>query len=568
MDPAYINFLERVRGQTIEQFTMDNIADWVIKNTYINGENYSFKHHEYQRKILSDQAPEIYVQKCSQIGISEATSRFALALTAINPYYTLIYTLPTDGDAKKFMRGRIDPIIDSSPYLQETIHKSHDNAEVKRFGDSYLYLRGAQSESSAISVPADHVVHDEVDFSNPVILSMYRSRLTHSSFGRRTLISTPTFPNHGINSHFQEGRRHYCFVKCHRCNHFFVPDYYEHVKIPGYDGNLAEIDKHVQKGLRWREAKVLCPSCGKEPSLALEHREWVCENPMDNFIAAAYQVSPFDAPFVPGFNKQGFNVCSYLVNESTNYPRHTDFVNFHLGLPAEDAESSIMKDELRKALFQGEVGNDGSYVMGLDMGLTCYLTVAKVMADGRLIVVLTEAIPAAKVVERRKELAQIYWPRMTVVDNMPYTETVLRMQQEDMNLFGAWYEDKDSLELYRVRDREEDDDKGLQELRQVYVNRNKAFDTLMMDVRSGYILKKKDENDELWIDHLTDMKRQKQQNRQTGEMSYVWKKSNKGEDHLHHSLLYAYIASKMIGVSHQTTAIRKPVRTFRMKKSL
>lgn len=565
MDTSFINFLERVRGQTIEKFTMENIADWVIKNTYINGANYSYKNHEYQRKILSDPAPEIYVQKCSQIGISEASSRFALALTAINPYYTLIYTLPTDGDARKFMRGRIDSIIDSSPYLRDSVHRTHDNAEVKRFGESYLYLRGAQSESSAISVPADHLIHDEVDFSNLNILSMYRSRLTHSAYGRRTLISTPTFPDHGINSFFQEGRRHFCMVKCHRCNHYFIPDYYHHVHIPGFTGNLIEIDKNVQKGLQWREAKVICPNCGREPSLALEHREWVCENPMDNYIAAAYQVTPFDAPFVPGFNKPGFTVCSYLINESTNYKKQTDFMNFHLGIPAEDAESTVLVDDLKKALFQGEVGNTGSYVFGLDMGLTCYLTVAKVLPDGRLLVVKVEAIPAARVQERRQELARIYWPRMTVVDTLPYTETVMMMQLSDINLFGAWYEDKPTLELYRVRDQEEDEDKGVQELRQILINRNKAFDSLLLDIRNGYILKKQDENDDLWITHLTDMKRMKHINK-NDEMSYVWKKSVKGDDHLHHSLLYAYIASKMIGVSHHSTVIRSPVRSFRVKR--
>ena len=567
MEQALINHLERVRGQTIERYTMETIANWVEKHTHINGNNYSFKDHEYQRTILSDPSPEIYVQKCSQIGISEASSRFALALAAINPYYTLIYTLPTDGLAVQFMRSRIDPIIQSSSFLSETVHRTQNNSEIKRFGDSYLYVRGAQSAASAISVPADHLIHDEVDFSSSEVLSMYRSRLTHSSYGRRTLISTPTFPDRGINEHFKESRRHFNFVRCHRCSHYFVPDYFEHVHIPGFTGELRDIDKHLLKGLRWREAELICPNCGKVPSLEIEHREYVCENPMDNYIAAGYQVSPFDAPNVPGFNKPGFNVLSYLINESTNYVKYTDFVNFHLGIPAEDAESTILEEDLRKAIFRGEATNDGSYVFGLDMGMTCYLTIAKILHDGRMVIEKLEAIPAARIVERRKELAQVYWPRMTVVDNLPYTETVLRMQTEDQNMFGAWYEDRRSLEMYRVRDREEEKEKGEQELRQVNINRNKAFDALMLDVRSGYILKRHDENDDVWIEHLTDMKRVKNISKDD-EMSYTWKKSSKGDDHYHHSLLYAYIASKMIGVSHHTSIIRSPVRSFRMKTSI
>lgn len=561
------NHLERVKSRTIEGFTMDKIPDWVEKHTYQNGKRYSFKDHEYQAQILGDTTRELAIRKCSQIGMSESSSRMALALVGVIPYYTVIYTLPTSTFATQFMATRIDPIIRTSPFLSEIVDKNLDNSEVKRFGDSYLYMRGCQSNNAPISIPADHLIHDEVDFSSADVITKYQSRLTHSTYKRKTLLSTPTFPGTGIDAEFQISKRHFKMCKCHHCGHWFLPDYYQHVRIPGFYGDLRQINSTNLKSFRWKEAQLFCPNCELVPSLQEEHRAYVCENPHDNYDRMGYQVSPFDAPNIHLQDpKDPLPVAPFLIKASTSYKKATDFVNFNLGLPAEDVESTITKEDLEKAIFQGDVGGEGSYVMGMDMGLTCHITIAKVMSDGMLIVVHVEAVPAARIRIRRAELAREYWPRMTVADNLPYTETILAMQAEDLDLFGAWYEDKRSLELYRVRKRDEDDSKGAEELRQVHINRNKTFDSIMMDIRAGMIRKKSCREDETWKAHLMDMKRGQEFDDKGGGLTYVWKKSRKEEDHYHHSLLYCYIAARMMGVSANRTPISRIMTTFRVKR--
>ena len=46
---------------------------------------------------------------------------------------------------------RITPVVDSSPYLSELVSGDVDNSSVKRFSNSYLYLKGCQVDRQAIS---------------------------------------------------------------------------------------------------------------------------------------------------------------------------------------------------------------------------------------------------------------------------------------------------------------------------------------------------------------------------------------------------------------------------------
>ena len=558
-DPLFSRHLERLKAATVSRLTEDKLPEWICEHTFINGEHYSFQDHEYQERILRDPADELNIQKCSQVGISEISGRRSLARCAVIPGYTVGYTLPTAGFATTFMRTRIDPVIQSSPYLSELIHTSTDNAEVKRLGESYLYLKGSQSSNAPISVPMDEVVNDELDFSDPEVIGQYQSRLTHSKYKRKTKLSTPTIPGRGINREMQRSRRHFNLVKCSCCGHWFMPDYFAHVKIPGYTGELRTITKQNLHTLRYQEAHIECPSCGGTPSLQPEHRGWVCENPSENYTASGYQVTPFDAP----------NIISlaYLVKASTEYKRYIDFINFNLGLPAEDKESTITQEELGELFIENLEAAWGSYVMGLDMGMLCHCVIAFSTHDGFLIIVHSEVIPVHKIRERRKELARKWRVRMTVVDSQPYTETCLAMQSEDDNLFGAVYVRSKNIETHSVREVKEDADEGQVEVRQVNINRDKAFDALMDRIRAKMLLKVKDENDGLWQTQMCDMRRLKEWT-SDNELSFVWRKSEDGNDHFHHATLYAEIASMMLGVSKTRLMLPTLVSSFKVKSKM
>jgi hypothetical protein len=551
--------MTRLQAGANQARSLEEVSRWIETNTFIGGRKYSFKNHEYQPFILNAAEPEWVVRKCSQVGITEMSIRMALGLCGMIRGFTIAYTLPTAKFAATVMNTRVNPVIQSSPFLNEMV-TDVDNSEVKQLGDSYLYFKGAASSNAPISVPCDMRIHDEVDFSDPVVLSQYHSRLTHSPYKFKGQLSTPTLPKKGIDYEFSHSRQHFNFCKCNHCNHFFIPEYYQHVRVPGFIGDLHNINKGNLHHHNYREAYVECPSCGKRPSLQPENRHWVCQNTLDNFVAFGVQVTPFDAPNIV--------TPANLIEASTQYKKLADFHNFGLGLPFEDKESVLTEEELKAVIVSSFNMDSGySYVMGVDLGMTCWITVGAVHFDGSIRVVHTEGVPVHQLRSRYKELRVQFRVRLTVMDSQPYTETVLTLQKEDVNLYGAVYTEKKGTELFHVVQRDQDPEEGQQALRQVNIVRNRAFDSLMDSLRSGMLSKKPDENDDTWVEHLTDMRRMKDWDATAQEMVFRWVKSAEGNDHLHHSMLYCYIASMIMGVSQGSSLGLPMISTFRVKQS-
>lgn len=538
MTPLARNHHTRLATAILNKYTARSVARWIAENTKIGGRPYSYKNHEYQERILSDDSRITNTQKCSQVGLSEANARKALAIINILSPYTLAYTLPTAKFSATFAQTRIQPIIDGSDYLKDAIHKTTDNNEVKRFGDSFLFLKGAASSNAPISIPCDHLVHDEVDFSDQEVLGQYLSRLTHSEWQRIDRISTPTLPDYGVNRHFKNSRRNYNLVKCNHCNHYFAPDYYKHVKIPGYNKDLREITKQTLIKIRYKEAAVHCPNCFKIPSLQHEHREWVCENPSESHIEVGYQVTPFDAPNIV--------TAVQLIERSTEYERIQDFVNFALGLPMEDKEATLTREDFAGRFVHG-MRTGGMNVMGIDVGNMYHFVVGTVDAYGDIHLVHLERVPMGKAKERYRALRRQFRVVTTVIDSGPHAETVMALQAEDPTCYAAVYTKVVGLVTHKVLDKQGQEEEGQEFVRQVNVNRNRSLDGYMQFIRDGHLTGTVCEEMDTFIDHHTSMKRARIFDNESGEMSYSWQKTD-GVDHFHHAGGYCYIAAKMRGI--------------------
>lgn len=537
---AFRNHLQRLKAGVSQATAIEEISRWIAENTYIGGKPYSYVDHEYQQRILDSRARETIIRKCSQVGISELSVRKSLALCGMIKNFTVIYTLPTATFAATLAKTRVNPVIQESPYLKELLTET-DNVEVKQLGTSYLYLKGAASSNAPISIPADALVHDELDFSDPLVISQYQSRLTHSPHKYKTKLSTPTIPGKGIDFEFQRSRRHFNFVKCSCCSHFFVPDYYSHVRIPGYTGDLQDITKRNLHSIDYGHAFVECPNCGGKPDLSPAWREWVCENPSENHVAEGFQVAPFDAPRIitPG----------YLVEASTQYSNIADFINFNLGLPYFSQESVLSPEEVRGTIIQSMYPGTTAAVMGVDLGMTCHIIVANTSFDGSMQVVHKEKVPLQQLRERYKELRLQYRVRLSVIDSLPYTDMVLALQAMDQNLYASVYSQTKGVELFSIKKRDEDDEKGLQQLRQINVARDKTFDALMAYIRSGQFSVLHCPLDSEFVEHCTDMRRVKDWDQRTQEIKFKWIKSEMGNDHFWFALSYAFLAKHILGVS-------------------
>lgn len=555
----FANHLSRVRAAVLKEFTAGTVSDYVQEHTKIGISPFTFVDHEFQEAALNDDAKQTNVQKCSQIGATELSLRRALALLNVLSPYTIIYTLPTAKFATTFMKTRISPVINASEDMRSRLSKENDNMEVKQFGDSFLYLKGAAAGNAPISIPADHLIHDELDYCDQIIIGEYNSRLKHSKHKKIDRFSTPTLPGFGINKHFQESRRHYLMAKCEHCNHHFIPDYYSHVRIPGYLGDLRGITKFGLTRVRWEEAKLHCPKCDKIPSLQWPTREWVCENPTDKYVGTGRQISPFDAPNIV--------TVPELVFASTGYERIQGFVNAELGLPMEDASSTLVMADFAALFYQFELGSDFVYVMGVDVGALYHFMIAGIDGAGNTFVVHREQVPMGLAKKRYHELRLKYRVLCTVMDSAPHGETVMALQSEDVNMFASVYMKSRSMVTHTIVNKEDDAEAGKQFVRQVNINRNRAFDAYMGALREGRISMLDGEDKDLITQHHMSMKRVKVYDNDSMELNYSWQKTD-GQDHYHHTALYCWIAGKIRGAARSIIEIPTlSLFTFRLRNN-
>lgn len=530
--------IARIKDGMNDVYALSNLSKWIEKYTTLEDKPFSFHNHEFQRDIIDDACNTLYVVKCAQVGLSEIFARYVMAACATQRNFTVIWTFPTTTDAEKFTKARLDPIIQGSPALKMLLSKAVDSTDMKKFGkNTFAYIRGTISETGALSVPADMLVHDEYDRSDMDNISAYVSRLQHKSTKIRRVFSTPTVAKYGIDAESRTSRRMRQMWKCSHCNHHFLPDFETDIHIPGWDRSKKEINKRNIKDIDYQNAVLLCPNCKKAPDPGLEYREWVCENPTENYPSKAIFVSPFCAPLVLK--------PSYLVKAISDYDKWSEFQNQTLGLCAEDSEETLTETEVRDSTTPAPLDSTELHCMGIDVGNVYHITIGRLAQDGTLLVVKRVTCHYSRFTEVKAALSAKYRVVSTVMDLRPHTPVVKTLTDFDPNAYGAEYIDTAEASSHSIKVQDEDPEKAQEAVRTVKINRSYSFDELMQLYKARKILVHKDEDVEEFITHNLSMKRIKKFDKYGG-IVYRWVKTD-GIDHWHHSLLYMYIATKLRG---------------------
>lgn len=560
LDSLAQQHLQRLRTATTQRIGRKDIARWIERETYINGKKFSFLGHEYQERILQEDSVEIVVKKSAQTGISEMSLRLTAACMAVMPApFAVGYILPTATFASDYAATRFSPIVDSSPALQGMMSTDDvDKATTKTFGPGKAtYFKGAATGNAAISTTLDFLIMDEKSFLDQEVAGDYHSRILHSPYKWKLSLSTPTFPGDPIDTDFQNSKRHFNFCRCNHCGHSFIPDYFTHVRIPGFTGQLEEITKDALHRIRYQEAFVECPSCGREPSLMPAHRHWECENPDENHRAVGFAVSPFDAPTIV--------TPASLVIASTSYASLSKFKQFSLGQCAQDAEQGFTEEDIDKVAVQLAQSPFKFHFLGTDLGLWNHFVVVGMDPDGRVGLVHAERVHLSKFRERFAAIIAEYHCVVQVSDLQPYSDLIMSLTDDFPNLYAASFVTKQGLDTFEVRIRDENPDKAQLNVRQVMVNRHAMLDKLLAEVRSGNIWIRKTGEYETIKAHMQDLKRNSATLR-GGEFVSQWIKSTKGADHYLFAIMYAYIAAQMRGMINNTAPLEIfGVRKFKLK---
>jgi hypothetical protein len=449
-------FSDRVAAIADRSTAMSRLSEWMQKNLRLNGRPYNFNKHEMQRAIAEDQHPHKAVKKCAQVGLTELSLRIAAALAGVTRS-RIIYVFPSATFAQKVSADRFLPIVRDSPTLSAMQHNEVKSSAMRKLGNSTVYFVGASGTTQAISIPATHLIVDEEDFCDMVVLGQFNARLAHAEedlkTGLRGVIqrfSTPTIPNYGISKHFDDSDQKSYTVKCSKCNTTQVPDYYNDFVIPGYDDAMAMFGKTDLNNPKFQVDKtyIKCNKCGQDLWKDLidpSRREWVAKYP-DRIMMSGYQVSPFD---VPEYNKAPAIIRKLGVSTIQ------DHRNFVLGREHEDINNSFLPSVFKNctdasflSMSEAKQTTLSGIIMGVDIGKVSHFMIGKrPEVSGKridIIAIGTISIATGKTLaEQLQELIDAYNIHLTVLDAGPDFSTPQTLIAD--NLHGSVY----GCEYYR-----------------------------------------------------------------------------------------------------------------------
>jgi hypothetical protein len=550
-------FIQALRAQLFSDGV--SISRFITEETYLGGKKFSYKDHEFQEYIAEvvekSFGKVVSVAKLSQVGLSELFNRIILAIAATRPGTGGIVSFPSKSFSQEVFKTRLSPIIDESPRLAALIDRNVDSASVKKFyNNSILYALGGNestgSRNTLLNRPANLLLVDEFDRQSLAIITGYRSRMTHTVPSERLVlnISTPTVAGIGIDAEIAESYElHTPWILC-ECGHEFLGDYYKHIRIPDYEGDLRLLTKAAANKMRIQEAYLECPECKCK---LYKHNKKTVWKVTYNDEGVRNKIGIVLDPFVA----MGFLEIPDLVEASFTFSSSVEFLNQGLGKVADLKDSSIQRETIH---FKHD-NPPGLDIFGLDMGKMCHYMRGKLKYDTTIHVCDYQVVHLPEVEDFLASEFKSHYFAAGVVDSMPYADLIYRLVKLYPRLYSAIYTDPvtprpDMFTLTMT-------DKYEELVRQVAINKNMAMNTFANDLDYLYTFEPLTSMDTM-VQHFLDMRKVRDFNFE--EVRYKWTKSAKGSDHFFHSAIYLFMASKLAMANLQHTfAVPIDIKAFR-----
>ena len=576
MIPSAQSSFNRIKGAINEARDITQVPKWITDNTRHPADPrkpFSFVDHEYQVDILSDPARDLVVVKCSQIGMSEVQVRWVMAMLSIYQPTTAIYSLPTDRDAQHFTKTRMDTLIEQSEFLRALVRNDADSASLKRLGMSFLHTTGTYGKSATISIPAQIVISDEIDFSRQRALQQLESRLGHGEEGKfRRFFSTPTLPGFGISRLYDKSSRGRYKILHGACGEWVAPVPLEDVlvpaaglKIPEPQGarprNEVDDRRLVKQGNAFPLQKLdadmvshdrvdpagtvlLCPHCRHvipfsdfgDPG----KRKWAHDRP--EVARRGYQVYPFDVPRIKPLGR--------AVRSLQNFETLNEFLNFEWGEAYRDAASSISPAALNQAFtlapLAGPSPRPPCYI-GVDVGKTSWLVVLEVK-NGKHRIIWYERIAETgkgELLNTVVDRALVFQASRLIIDASPDFSTSSAVAEKLPGRGFACFYVNDKLGVLGNLEVKEAD-------RTVRAYRTRSLDRMVAEINAGkWEFARQPGLDVVLRSHLQSL--EKVVDRETpGKKVERW--GHSGDDHFAHACNYARLAEEMDGVGSMPAA--------------
>ena len=324
-------------------------ALWAAKHELktSNGRPFEFVERRFMRDFFNDLSPLQVFLKPPQIGATE-TEIVKSMWVAKKLGKDIIYTLPTQSDVYDMGGGKVNRIVAQNPVLKEWV-RDHDTVTQKTVGSNIIHYRGTFSPKQAMMVASQLNIHDEVDASDPEVITQYETRLQGQAGGMRWYFSHPSIAGFGVDVYWQRSDKKEWQIKCPSC--------------------------HEEQPLSWpfsidEERKIfICRHCKEPmPDSARRSGKWVNQDgvPWSGKVEGPYEFSGWHASQL---------MCPWISAEAIvaakNDPLKTEqyFYNYVLGLPYVASENKISAETVLANCSTTVNSQGGQIVFGVDTGL-------------------------------------------------------------------------------------------------------------------------------------------------------------------------------------------------------
>lgn len=502
---------------------------WVLQNNIKNeiGTPIDFSKRPFLKEIYNDLSPNQVFLKPPQIGATVMNTLKSLWVAKVLRRQ-IIYTLPTQGDVQDMVGGSFNRIIAQNPVLMDWV-RDHDTVEQKSVGDSIIFYRGTFTTKQAMMVPSGLNIHDEVDASDPQVITQYETRLqAQEDGGWRWYFSHPSLAGHGVDVYWQMSDKKEWWITCPNCHREQIMSWPDNINVE-------------------RECYV-CQHCKMDlPNEARIAGVWKNQDGIvwTGKIESGYQFSGWHVSQLMLWNKTAKHIID-AFNDPLKDQQY--FWNYVLGYPFVSSDDRIEPKTVLLNCVDTVNEQEGRTIIGADTGHGIHLVCMN--KQGVFYFEHVTEITATKTPYDRVRYLLNKWPKsIAVFDQGGDLIGVRQLQQEyPGRVFLCFYnKDKKSIDLVEWGEDEE--------YWKVRVDRNRMMTLMVEQLRDvGRILFNgtKEEWKE-FADMFGNIYREKvvvreQKGKDDASLygaQYIWKRN--GPDHYCHALLYAIVGLQRYG---------------------
>ncbi len=510
---------------------------WIRKHNIKNeiGTPIDFTKRKYLIDIYDDFSPLQALLKPPQIGATVMNTLKALYV-AKKKNKQIIYTLPTQGDVQDMVGGSFNRIIAQNPILMDWV-KDKDTIEQKAVGDSMIFYRGTFTGKQAMMIPSGLNIHDEVDASDPDVITQYETRLqAQEDGGSRWYFSHPTLSGHGVDIYWQQSDKKEWNVTCPECQQEQVLTWPDSISV--------------------ERACYVCKSCEKElPTDTRTNGRWLNQDgvPWEGHIVGDYKFSGWHVSQLMLWNKSAQQII-----DAFNDPNKTRqyFYNYVLGLPYIDSDDRVEPLVVLRNCEDITNPQTARVVIGADTGHGIHYSLMN--SDGVFYYEHATLEKYKDPYDRIEEHLNNFSQSIAVFDQGGDLIGVRKLQAKyPGRVFLCWYrKDRKSVDLITWG-------KG-HEYGKVIADRNRLMTLVVEQIRDSgrFRLNGTTDDWEEWASHFGYIYREQVKSKETKDKDdktlygneYVWKRN--GPDHFVHTLVYGYIGLQRFGGGQATIVSR------------